>query len=101
MTKTIRVSQMAIIAIFFKVNMVLADTWTMGSLSSDNTTGAIGTGNYYYTSGPPFPGDIINTGTPEGVGMGFKPEKYLRAGQTVVTGIEGIGQFTNKTVAHS
>lgn len=45
-------------------------------------------------------GDIINTGTPEGVGMGFKPEKYLRAGQTVVTGIEGIGQFTNKVVAH-
>ena len=46
------------------------------------------------------PGDIINTGTPEGVGMGFKPEKYLRAGQTVVTGIEGIGQFTNKVIAH-
>lgn len=46
------------------------------------------------------PGDIINTGTPEGVGMGFKPEKFLRAGQTVVTGIEGIGQFTNKVVAH-
>ena len=45
-------------------------------------------------------GDIINTGTPEGVGMGFKPEKYLRAGQTIVTGIEGIGQFTNKVVAY-
>ena len=28
-----------------------------------------------------FPGDIINTGTPEGVGMGFKPTKYLAAGQ--------------------
>ncbi len=45
-------------------------------------------------------GDIINTGTPEGVGMGFKPEKFLRAGQTVVTGIDGIGQFTNKVVAY-
>jgi 2-keto-4-pentenoate hydratase/2-oxohepta-3-ene-1,7-dioic acid hydratase in catechol pathway len=44
------------------------------------------------------PGDIINTGTPEGVGMGFKPAKYLRAGQKVVTGIEGIGEMTSRTV---
>lgn len=45
-----------------------------------------------------FPGDIINTGTPEGVGFGFKPPKYLRAGQKVVTGIEGIGEMTSKTI---
>jgi 2-keto-4-pentenoate hydratase/2-oxohepta-3-ene-1,7-dioic acid hydratase in catechol pathway len=44
------------------------------------------------------PGDIINTGTPEGVGMGFKPAKYLRVGQKVVTGIEGIGEMTSLTV---
>ena len=44
------------------------------------------------------PGDVINTGTPEGVGMGFKPTKYLKAGQVVVTGIEGIGEMTSKTV---
>jgi 2-keto-4-pentenoate hydratase/2-oxohepta-3-ene-1,7-dioic acid hydratase in catechol pathway len=44
------------------------------------------------------PGDVINTGTPEGVGMGFKPAKYLRAGQKVVTGIEGIGEMTSRTV---
>ena len=36
-------------------------------------------------------GDVINTGTPEGVGMGFKPERYLARGQVVETGIEGIG----------
>ena len=47
------------------------------------------------------PGDVINTGTPEGVGMGFKPTKYLRAGQEVITGIEGIGEIRSKTVAHS
>ena len=47
------------------------------------------------------PGDIINTGTPEGVGFGFKPPKYLRAGQEVITGIEGIGEIRSKTVAHS
>ncbi len=44
------------------------------------------------------PGDVINTGTPEGVGMGFKPTKYLKAGQVVVTGIEGIGEMTSKIV---
>jgi 2-keto-4-pentenoate hydratase/2-oxohepta-3-ene-1,7-dioic acid hydratase in catechol pathway len=44
-----------------------------------------------------FPGDIINTGTPEGVGMGFKPTKYLKPGQTVVTGIEGIGEMISHT----
>ncbi len=46
-----------------------------------------------------FPGDIINTGTPEGVGMGFKPTKYLTAGQEVFTGIEGIGEMRSRTVA--
>jgi 2-keto-4-pentenoate hydratase/2-oxohepta-3-ene-1,7-dioic acid hydratase in catechol pathway len=44
------------------------------------------------------PGDVINTGTPEGVGMGFKPTKYLKAGQVVVTGIEGIGEMTSRTI---
>lgn len=43
-----------------------------------------------------FPGDIINTGTPEGVGMGFKPTKYLKRGQKVVTGIEGIGEMVSQ-----
>lgn len=43
-----------------------------------------------------FPGDIINTGTPEGVGMGFKPTKYLKRGQTVATGIEGIGEMVSQ-----
>jgi len=45
-----------------------------------------------------FPGDIINTGTPEGGGMGFKPTKYLQRGQKVVTGIEGIGEMVSQTI---
>ena len=45
-----------------------------------------------------FPGDIINTGTPEGVGMGFKPTKYLQRGQKVVTGIEGIGEMVSHVI---
>ena len=40
-------------------------------------------------------GDIINSGTPQGVGMGFKPEKYLKGGEVVKTGIDGIGSITN------
>ena len=45
-------------------------------------------------------GDIINTGTPEGVGMGFKPEKYLTAGQVVETGIDGLGTIKSNVVAY-
>jgi len=36
-------------------------------------------------------GDIVNTGTPQGVGMGFKPPKYLKGGEVVESFIEGIG----------
>jgi 2-keto-4-pentenoate hydratase/2-oxohepta-3-ene-1,7-dioic acid hydratase in catechol pathway len=45
-------------------------------------------------------GDIINTGTPEGVGMGHKPEKYLKPGQVVETGIDGLGVIKSKVVSH-
>ena len=47
-----------------------------------------------------FPGDVINTGTPFGVGMGFKPPIYLKAGDVIKTGIDGIGEITNKVVAY-
>lgn len=46
-------------------------------------------------------GDIINTGTPFGVGLGFKPPKYLRAGNVLRTGIEGIGEIQSTLVAYS
>jgi 2-keto-4-pentenoate hydratase/2-oxohepta-3-ene-1,7-dioic acid hydratase in catechol pathway len=45
-------------------------------------------------------GDIINTGTPEGVGMGHKPEKYLKPGQVVETGIDGLGKIKSNVVAY-
>lgn len=41
------------------------------------------------------PGDIISTGTPSGVGMGFKPPKLLKAGDEVMCYIEKIGTLTN------
>jgi 2-keto-4-pentenoate hydratase/2-oxohepta-3-ene-1,7-dioic acid hydratase in catechol pathway len=43
-------------------------------------------------------GDIINTGTPQGVGMGFKPQRYIQGGEIIETGIEGIGTIKSKVV---
>jgi ureidoglycolate lyase len=46
------------------------------------------------------PGDIISTGTPPGVGAGKKPSPiFLRPGQTMRLGIEGLGEQTQRTVA--
>jgi 2-keto-4-pentenoate hydratase/2-oxohepta-3-ene-1,7-dioic acid hydratase in catechol pathway len=42
------------------------------------------------------PGDIISTGTPPGVGMGMKPPTFLRAGQTMRLGIQGLGEQSQK-----
>ena len=44
------------------------------------------------------PGDIIATGTPAGVGIGFKPPKYLRDGDVVRVEIDGIGALENRFV---
>ena len=44
------------------------------------------------------PGDIISTGTPEGVGMGYNPPKFLKAGDTIRCEIEGLGSLKNKIV---
>ena len=46
------------------------------------------------------PGDIISTGTPAGVGLGFDPPQYLSAGDTVELGIEGLGSSTQKAIAY-
>ncbi|WP_219214559.1 ureidoglycolate lyase [Variovorax boronicumulans] len=46
------------------------------------------------------PGDVISTGTPPGVGMGCKPAPvYLRPGQTMRLGIDGLGEQQQRTVA--
>jgi 2-keto-4-pentenoate hydratase/2-oxohepta-3-ene-1,7-dioic acid hydratase in catechol pathway len=42
-----------------------------------------------------YPGDIIATGTPAGVGIGFKPPKYLKHGDRVTIEISGIGRLEN------
>jgi 2-keto-4-pentenoate hydratase/2-oxohepta-3-ene-1,7-dioic acid hydratase in catechol pathway len=45
------------------------------------------------------PGDILTTGTPPGVGMGKKPPRYLKAGDSVSLGVAGLGQQSQKVVA--
>jgi 2,4-didehydro-3-deoxy-L-rhamnonate hydrolase len=45
------------------------------------------------------PGDLISTGTPPGVGMGQKPQVFLRPGDIVTLGIEGLGQQCQHVVA--
>jgi len=47
------------------------------------------------------PGDIISTGTPFGVGLGLDPQRYLKPGDRVELGIDGLGSSMQRVVAHS
>ena len=44
------------------------------------------------------PGDIISTGTPFGVGLGFNPPKYLKAGDVMELGIDGLGTSRQEVI---
>ena len=44
------------------------------------------------------PGDVITTGTPPGVGMGMKPQTWLKAGDVITLGIDGLGEQKQKVV---
>ena len=46
------------------------------------------------------PGDVITTGTPPGVGMGMKPPRYLKPGDIMRLGIEGLGEQKQVVAAH-
>jgi 2,4-diketo-3-deoxy-L-fuconate hydrolase len=46
------------------------------------------------------PGDVIATGTPPGVGMGFRPPKFLKDGDFMRLGIEGLGEQSQKVNAY-
>jgi len=50
---------------------------------------------------PLLPGDVIFTGTPSGVGLGRRPQRWLQPGQELVSTIEGIGELRNRFVAAS
>jgi 2-keto-4-pentenoate hydratase/2-oxohepta-3-ene-1,7-dioic acid hydratase in catechol pathway len=46
------------------------------------------------------PGDIISTGTPAGVGLGMKPPVFLKPGDIVELGIDGLGQSKQHVIAY-
>jgi 2-keto-4-pentenoate hydratase/2-oxohepta-3-ene-1,7-dioic acid hydratase in catechol pathway len=48
---------------------------------------------------PLVPGDIVSTGTPNGVGLGRTPKRWLQPGETVTITVEGIGSLANPVVA--
>ena len=45
------------------------------------------------------PGDIISTGTPPGVGMGQKPQVFLKPGDKIQLGIQGLGEQNQNVIA--
>ncbi|HEY8609207.1 MAG TPA: fumarylacetoacetate hydrolase family protein [Noviherbaspirillum sp.] len=47
------------------------------------------------------PGDIITTGTPPGVGMGMKPPRFLKRGDSLVTGIAGLGEQRQEVISYT
>jgi 2-keto-4-pentenoate hydratase/2-oxohepta-3-ene-1,7-dioic acid hydratase in catechol pathway len=46
------------------------------------------------------PGDVIPTGTPSGVAMGFKPPRFLKAGDAMRVAVEGLGEQNSRLVAY-
>jgi 2-keto-4-pentenoate hydratase/2-oxohepta-3-ene-1,7-dioic acid hydratase in catechol pathway len=44
------------------------------------------------------PGDVITTGTPPGVALGMKPPQWLKAGDVITLGIDGLGEQKQKVV---
>ncbi len=47
------------------------------------------------------PGDIITTGTPPGVGLGMKPPVYLKPGDVMTLGIDGLGEQRQRVIAYA
>lgn len=75
-------------------------TWVDGELRQDSTTAAMTVPvaalvALLAATMTLEPGDVILTGTPEGVGMGMDPPTYLRDGDLVVCEIEGLGRLEN------
>ena len=57
--------------------------------------------NYISTFTPLLPGDVIATGTPEGVGFARKPPLWMKAGDVIEVEISGIGVLRNPIVDES
>jgi 2-keto-4-pentenoate hydratase/2-oxohepta-3-ene-1,7-dioic acid hydratase in catechol pathway len=78
-------------------------TWVNGELRQDASTADMifdppAMIEYLTTVFPLEPGDLLATGTPSGVGMGFSPPRWLRPGDTVRIEIDGVGALENPVV---
>jgi 2-keto-4-pentenoate hydratase/2-oxohepta-3-ene-1,7-dioic acid hydratase in catechol pathway len=78
-------------------------TWVNDELRQDSTTADMIFGcrdmiAYLSTAFPLEPGTVIATGTPAGVGAGFRPPRFLAGGDTVRIAVEGIGELVNPVV---
>jgi 2-keto-4-pentenoate hydratase/2-oxohepta-3-ene-1,7-dioic acid hydratase in catechol pathway len=78
-------------------------TWVNGELRQDANTGDLifDTPSLIETISAGLtllPGDVIATGTPKGVGIGFHPPRFLKPGDTVTVEISGLGVLTNSFV---
>ncbi|MGI6326765.1 MAG: fumarylacetoacetate hydrolase family protein [Saccharofermentanales bacterium] len=78
-------------------------TWVNGELRQDSNTKymmkSVSRLIYELSQGITLvPGDIIATGTPEGVGQGFNPPKWLKKGDVIEMEIDGIGKMRNRLV---
>ncbi len=78
-------------------------TWVNGELRQDATTADLIFGpedmiEYLTTAFPLEPGDVLSTGTPSGVGAGFRPPRWLRPGDVVRVEIERVGVLENRVV---
>jgi 2-keto-4-pentenoate hydratase/2-oxohepta-3-ene-1,7-dioic acid hydratase in catechol pathway len=81
--------------IWLKVNGVIKQEGNTSNMFYD-VPAIISSVSQYMTL---LPGDIICTGTPAGVGHGRKPPEYLKKGDIVEYGIDGLGQASQKVVA--
>ena len=75
--------------------------WVNGELRQDNNTGEMIHNlwkqiAYLSTAFTLEPGDLIATGTPEGVGVGMEPQRFLQAGDVVRCEVDGIGAIENR-----
>ena len=79
-------------------------TWVNGELRQDSNTSDLvfepaDMIEYLTTAFPLEPGDVLATGTPAGVGAGFRPPRWLREGDVVRIEIERVGTLENPVVA--
>lgn len=70
-----------------------ADTWTKNGNTADQIFGVRKTISLLSRGVTLMPGDVIFTGTPEGVGMGRKPQVWLKDGDVVEVGLENVGTW--------